>query len=136
MAIRVAKYFYTMTRNRPGYAAHFLGALKAEKVNLLAFSGFPNGRQAQLDFVPADPRKFLSAAKKAKIRLSRPKLCFLLEGSDKPGAVAAVIAKLAKAKINLTAFDAARAGGGRFGAIFWVKPKDVSRAARVLGARR
>jgi hypothetical protein len=31
--------------------------------------------------------------------------------------------------------DAACAGKGRYGAIFWVKPKYVTRAARVIGAR-
>jgi len=31
--------------------------------------------------------------------------------------------------------DAVTAGSRRFGAIFWVKQKDVARAARLLGAR-
>ena len=43
--------------------------------------------------------------------------------------------KLGRAKINVTAMDAASAGGGRFGAILWVKPRDVVRAAKVLGAK-
>ena len=42
--------------------------------------------------------------------------------------------KLADAKINVTAVDAACAGAGRFGAILWVEPRDVTRAARLLGA--
>lgn len=29
--------------------------------------------------------------------------------------------------------DAIAAGAGRFGAILWVKPRDVKRAAKVLG---
>jgi hypothetical protein len=35
----------------------------------------------------------------------------------------------------MVAMDAVAAGKGRFGAIFWVKPRDVARAARVLRAR-
>jgi hypothetical protein len=31
--------------------------------------------------------------------------------------------------------DAVTSGKGRFGAIFWVKPKLVSKAAKLLGAR-
>jgi hypothetical protein len=42
--------------------------------------------------------------------------------------------KLADAKINVTAIDAVSAGGGRYGAILWVKPKDVVKAAQALGA--
>ena len=42
-------------------------------------------------------------------------------------------AKLGDAKINVTANSAIAAGAGRFGAILWVKPRDVKRAAKVLG---
>jgi len=34
----------------------------------------------------------------------------------------------------MVAMDAVTAGSGRFGAIFWVRPKDVGRASRLLGA--
>jgi hypothetical protein len=51
-----------------------------------------------------------------------------------PGAIAKVTSKLARAKINVTAVDAVSAGGGRLGAILWVKQKGVNRAARALGA--
>jgi hypothetical protein len=43
--------------------------------------------------------------------------------------------KLAAAKINVTAMDAVTGGNKRFGAIFWVKPNKVAKAARVLHAR-
>jgi len=46
-----------------------------------------------------------------------------------------ILGKLAKARIGLTALDAVTAGAGRFGAIFWVRKKDVGRAARLIGAR-
>ena len=45
------------------------------------------------------------------------------------------LATLAKAKINITAMDAVTSGKGRFAAIFWVKPKNVAKAARLLHAR-
>jgi hypothetical protein len=67
--------------------------------------------------------------------LSGPKPVFLVEGGDRPGAVAGVLARLAAARINVTAVAAARAGGGRYGGLLWVKPKDVGKAARVLKAR-
>jgi predicted amino acid-binding ACT domain protein len=60
---------------------------------------------------------------------------FLARGTDKAGACAAICGKLAKAGINMVAMDAVAAGGGRFGAIFWVKQRDVARASRVLRAR-
>jgi hypothetical protein len=38
-------------------------------VNFLAFSGFPSGRRAQLDFIPVDVAAFKSAAKTNKRKL-------------------------------------------------------------------
>lgn len=48
--------------------------------------------------------------------------------------LAEIIAKLAAAKINVTACGAVAAGEGRYGAILWVKPQDIQKAARVLEA--
>jgi hypothetical protein len=132
--VRRIEYFYVQAPNKPGVGASLLAELKTAGVNLKAFSGFPSGRGAQLDFVPEDPAAFRAAARKAKWKLVGPKRAFLIEGDDRPGALVDLLAKLAEAKINVTASDAVCAGAGRFGAILWVAPKDVARAAKVLGA--
>jgi hypothetical protein len=49
--------------------ARVLNALKEAGVNLLAFSGFPEGRRTQLDFFPADSAAFKQVAKKAKWKI-------------------------------------------------------------------
>jgi hypothetical protein len=132
--VRRIEYFYVQAPNKPGVGAGLLAELKTAGVNLKAFSGFPSGRGAQLDFVPEDPAAFRAVARKAKWKLVGPKRAFLIEGDDRPGALVDLLAKLAEAKINVTASDAVCAGAGRFGAILWVAPKDVARAAKVLGA--
>ncbi len=132
--IRRVDYFYLTVPNKPGEGARALGVLRDAGVNLLAFSGFPEGRGAQMDFVPEDAAAFRRAAKGAKWKLTGPKKAFLVAGDDRPGVVADLLQKLAGAKINVTAVDAVCAGGGRFGAILWTAPRDVARAARVLGA--
>lgn len=134
--IRKVDYFVTNVSNRPGQAAHTLEALARAGVNLLAFTGFPDGRGAQLDFVPEKTAPFLAAARRAKITVSPRKQGFLLQGGDAAGAVARVMQKLAAAKINVTAVDAVAAGKGRYGAILWVKSKDIGKAAKALGAKR
>jgi hypothetical protein len=132
--VRKVDYFYVKAANKPGEGARVLRALRDEGINLLAFSGFPQGLKAQIDFIPEDPAAFESAARRAGLKLSKKKSGFLVQGEDRPGAVAEVMGKLADAKINVTAIDALSAGGGRYGAILWVKPKDVARAAQALGA--
>ncbi|MGH7394041.1 MAG: ACT domain-containing protein [Candidatus Methylomirabilales bacterium] len=132
--IRRVDYFYIVTPDTPGEGARALATLQDAGINLLAFTGFPRDRRAQLDFVPADPAAFVQAAKRARWKLSPRKTAFLIEGEDRVGALADVAARLAAAKINVTASNAICAGGGRYGAIIWVKPRDVTRAAKALGA--
>ena len=132
--IQQVQYFYAVVPDKPGEGARILGMLQQEGINLLAFSGFPEGRRAQIDLIPADPAALKAAAKKAKLKLKGPKTGFLVQGDDRVGAVAEIMNRLAGAKINVTAIDAVSAGFGRYGAIFWVKPRDVKKAAQLLGA--
>jgi hypothetical protein len=132
--IRKVDYFAMEVPNKAGEAAWYLEALSAAGINLLAFSGFPAGRRAQLDFVPEDSRAFRDEARRAGIRL-RAKKCFLVQGDDRPGAVARAMTRLADAGVNVTAVQAVGAGAGSFGAVIWVKSQDVGKATRALGAR-
>ena len=133
-AVQRVQYFYTEVSDKPGEGAKVLGMLKEAGVNLLAFSGFPKGRRAQIDFIPADQAAFKAAARKAKVKLVGPKTGFLVQGDDRVGAVAEFMTKLSEAGINVTALDAVTAGAGRYGVILWVKPRDVNKAAKTLGA--
>ena len=132
--IRKVDYYYTTTADKPGEGTRLLTALKQAGVGLLAVHGFPSARKAQIDFIPTDPAAFVAAAKTAKIKLSKPKTAFLVEGDDRAGAVADVMARLSAIKINVTSISGVCAGMGRYGAILWVKPRDVKKAAAALGA--
>ena len=132
-AVRLLDYFYAEVSDKPGEGARVLGAFQDAGVNLVAFHAFPAGRRAQLDFVPSDPAAFRTAAKRAGLKIVGPKRAFVIDGDDRVGALVNSFAKLGAAKINVTAVSAVTAGAGRFGAILWVKPRDVKRAAKVLG---
>jgi hypothetical protein len=112
-----------------------LATLVSAGINLLACTGFPRGRRAQIDVVPDDTRKFNAAARKAKLRFNPRKTGFLIQGDDRPGALAGHLERLADKGVNLTAIEGVSAGKGRWGAILWVKPKDVARVGRLLRAK-
>ena len=131
--VRLVEYFYVMAPQKPGVGAALLAELRRAGVNLLAFTGFPSGRGAQVDFVPEDGAAFRAVAKKAKWKVTGPKRALLVMGDDRPGVIAEFMQRLADAKINVTAIDALCAGSGRYGAIVWVEPRDVTKAARTLG---
>lgn len=130
--IQRVQYFYTEVADKPGEGSKILNGLKGDGINLLAFVAFPKGRRAQLDFVPADQAAFKAAAKKAKIKLVGPKTAFLIQGDDRAGAVAEITSKLSEVNVNITAIQGIAAGNGRYGAILWVKPRDVNKASKAL----
>jgi hypothetical protein len=132
--VRIADYFYIEVPERAGEGARVLGQLRDAGVNLTAVSGFPAGRRAQIDLVPENPAAFRAAAKKAGWKTTGPKKVFLIDGEDRMGVMAETMERLAAAKISVVASQAVCAGAGRFGAILWVAPRDVKRAAKALGA--
>jgi hypothetical protein len=133
--IRKVDYFSTEVPNTPGQTFRVLSTLVSAGINLLACSGFPRGRRAQIDVVPDDTRKFKAAARKAGLKFNAEKTGFLIQGDDRPGALASNLQKLAEGRVNVTAVDGLSAGKGRWGAILWVKPKDIRKAGQLLRAK-
>lgn len=132
--IRRADYYYVTASDKPGEGARIFGALRDAGVSLLAIHAFPSARKSQIDLVPADAVAFLAAVKNAKLKVSKPRTVFLIEGDDRVGALAPTLSRLGAAGINVTAVSAVRTGPGRYGGLLWVKPKDVRKAAETLGA--
>jgi hypothetical protein len=133
--VKKVAYFAMDVPNKPGEGARVLGALAEAGVNLLAFTGFPSGKKAQLDIIPEDVAIFKKAVKATKMKTRPQKFGFLVQGNDRKGAVAGLLKILADNKINVTAVNATSAGAGRYAAILWVESKDVNKAAKALGSR-
>src|SRR5260370_16619892 len=104
--IRKVSYYYTTIPDKPGEGVRLLDVLKRAGVNLLAVHAFPSARKAQVDFVPADATLLTAAAQGAKIKLSKPKTAFLLDGEDRVGGLAGVLGRLAPATLTPTPFTA------------------------------
>src|SRR5256885_16021134 len=132
--IRRVSYYYTTISDKPGEGARLLETLRNAGVNLLAFHAFPSARKAQVDFVPSDGALLTAAAKGAKIKLSKPKTAFLIDGDDRVGALAGILSRLGAAKVNVTAGTRGCAGVGRHVANLWVKTAAVDKAAAAPGA--
>jgi hypothetical protein len=133
--IRRIDDFYLTVSDEPGEAARVLAALQAAGVNLLGISVLPHGaRNSQLDLIPEDIGALRKAAKTAGLKLSRMKTGFLIEGEDRPGAVADTANTLAEANISIISVQVFCAGSGRYGGMLWVGAHDLRRAAKALGA--
>ncbi len=132
--IKRIEYYYVTVPDKPGEAARILTALHQTGINLLGVSAFPHGaRRSQLDCIVEDSAAFAKAAKTAGLKLSKKKSGFLIQGEDRPGAIAEIASRLAQANINITSLQAFCSGSGRYGGMLWVKHPDVRKAAKALG---
>ena len=129
------EYFALTAEDRPGAGAELGRRLKDEGVNLIALLAFPlTAGRTQVDIVPEQPELFLRAAKKLNLALGESKVAFLIQGSDRPGAIGEVMNRLDAANVNIRATVGVSCGGNRYGGVLWVNQQDVELASRVLGA--
>jgi hypothetical protein len=131
--IRTVQYFKVQVADKPGTLAGALAPLREAGGNLLAVHAFPRSHRTQVDVVPEDPTLFKAIAKAHKLKIQGPKMCLLVDGDDRPGALADLTDRLRLAKINIISMTGLCAGQGRFGAILWVNPRDLKKAAKVFG---
>lgn len=134
MKIRKVEYYALQADDKPGEGASILQMLETNRINLLALTAFPIEGGSQVSLVPEKPPRLMKLAKKFGWKLSQKKTGFLAQGKDRAGVLVALTSKLGEAGINITAIDAVASGRNRYGAIFWVEPRDVARASRLIGA--
>ena len=133
--VRKVEYYSIEVPNAPAKAFGVLSTLVSSGVDLLACVGVPHGRRAKIDVVPADPSKFKRVVKKAGLGFTTEKIGFLIQGTDRTGALTDHLKKLGDGGVNVTGIDALSAGEGRWGAIIWVEDEAVSKASRMLQAK-
>ena len=134
--VRKVEYFSIHVPNKPAQAFGVLSTLVSGGVNLLACSGVPRGRRAQIDVVPEDTKQFRRVVKKAGLEFSPQKSGFMIQGDDRRGALTDHLRALAENRVNVTGIEGLSAGEGRWGAIIWVEDEALKKAEKVLKAKR
>src|ERR1700682_4477245 len=105
--IRKVSYAYVSAASKPGEAARILDALRDAKVNLLAFSGFPLGRdKAQIDVVTDDLDALKAVARGLTTKPSRIKRALLRQASDGVASAVARRPTMAPPTINVITVNA------------------------------
>jgi hypothetical protein len=135
-AVRKVDHYSATIPNKVVEGARILGKLHNAGVNLIALWAYRSGAgRARVEFIPENGAAFVAAAKRAKLKLSKKSTAFHIQGGDRPGAVAEVLAKLAAARINVAAVQAVCGGMGRYGAIVFLPQAAVRKATAALGGR-
>ena len=128
-------YYVGTIPDKIGEGARFLNAIKDAGINLTGFLGYrKTARNAEIVVVVDEKAPALGGiAKKAGVTLEKKQKGFFINGEDRPGAVAEIMAKLAEAGINVVSTHAMCGGANRWGALITVAAPEVRKAATVLG---
>jgi hypothetical protein len=116
--------------SKPGVLAKVSDALSKAGVNIVAVCASDAAGRGKIRLVVSDPGRAKTALGAAKIRCSEEP-ALVLSMDDRPGALAAVAARLAAARINIKCTYATSSGGGKVQVVLVVPNPD--KAEKALG---
>jgi hypothetical protein len=118
--------------NRPGTLARVCDALSAAKINIYAISTSDTVDHSVIRMVVSDWRKALVLFEEHGTLVVETEV-LMIEGNNKPGSLAAVAHKLAKAKINIEYAYCATSPAAKQGLLI-LRVSDAKRALKVLNS--
>jgi hypothetical protein len=126
--------FSVFLANKPGILAQVAKRLAESKINLLAMTMMDSSEHGVLRLVAGDLEKTRDALSQLNLPLTETPV-LMLEMPNKPGALADVCEKLARAHVNISyAYCTTGGRGGKARGVF--KLADVKKAMKVLESPR
>jgi hypothetical protein len=117
-------------RSKTGVLAGISRALADAKVNILSLSAAEAAGRGKIRLVVNKPTIAKRALRKARVRFVE-EIAFAKRLSNKPGALARVTEKLARARVNIKSAYATTAGRG--GATVIITVGNAAKARRLIG---
>ncbi len=122
------KQFTVTIENRPGAVAEIAKMLGNAKVNILALLATAQGTSGTLQLIVEDTRRAKKALDEARIAYKET-TAEEFELTNKPGALAQSLEKLAAKGVNLNAIFATAAKGGKKAVVVYaVEAQDAAKA--------
>ena len=119
--------------NKPGTLAKVCEELARQKINILALTISDSIDHAIVRMVVSETRKALTIFEERGVLVVDSKV-LMIENSNKPGSLAKIATRLAKAKINIEYAYLATSPGASSGLLI-VRASDTKRAKKVLSGK-
>lgn len=119
--------------NKPGTLAEVCKELAKQKVNIFALTISDSVDHAIVRMVVSEPRKALDLFESRGVLVVEAKV-LMIENSNKPGSLAIIADKLAKAKVNIEYAYLATSPGAKTGLLI-VRASDTKKALKVLSKK-
>ena len=119
--------------NKPGTLAKVCEELARQKINILALTISDSIDHAIVRMVVSETRKALTIFEERGVLVVDSKV-LMIENSNKPGSLAKIATRLAKAKINIEYAYLATSPGASSGLLI-VRASDTKKALKVLSGK-
>ncbi len=128
--MEIAKQLSVFLANKPGMLADVCDELAAAKINIFALTISDTADHSVVRMVVSDHEKALQIFEERGVLTVESKV-LLIENNNRPGALARISKKLAKAKINIEYAYLATSPGAKIGLLV-MRVDDTKRALKVL----
>jgi hypothetical protein len=128
--VQITQQLAVFLENSPGMLARVCDALAAEKINILAMSSSDTVDHIVIRLVVSDPDRAMRMFEERAVLVVTNEV-LMIESTNKPGALATLAHKLAKAKINIEYAYCATPPNAQKGLLI-IRPSDAKRALKVL----
>jgi hypothetical protein len=130
--VQITKQLALFLENRPGVLARLCDVLSAEKINIFAISSSDTVDHIVVRLVVSDPDRALHLFEE-RGALAVANDVLMIESNNKPGSLAEIAHKLAKAKINIEYAYCATPPNAQKGLLI-LRASNAKKALKVLNA--
>jgi len=131
--MEIAKQLSVFLANKPGMLADVCDELAKAEINIYALTISDTADHSVVRMVVSDTERALSIFEERGVLVVASKV-LLIENSNKPGALARIATRLAKAKINIEYAYLATSPGAKTGLLI-LRAHDTKRALKVLAKK-
>jgi len=131
--MEIAKQLSVFLANKPGMLADVCDELAKADINIFALTISDTADHSVVRMVVSDTERALSIFEERGVLVVASKV-LLIENSNKPGALARIATRLAKAKINIEYAYLATSPGAKTGLLI-LRAHDTKRALKVLSKK-
>jgi hypothetical protein len=131
--MEIAKQLSVFLANKPGMLADVCDELAKASINIFALTISDTADHSVVRMVVSDTERALAIFEERGVLVVASKV-LLIENSNKPGALAKIAMRLAKAKINIEYAYLATSPGAKTGLLI-LRVHDTKRALKVLGKK-
>ena len=131
--MKIVQQLSLFLENKPGTLAEVCKELARKKINIFALTISDTVDHAIVRMVVSEPRKALEIFEERGVLVIDSKV-LMVENSNKPGSLALLADKLAKAKINIEYAYLATSPGAKTGLLI-VRASDTKKALKVLAKK-